>query len=263
MSTTTPTTTTPPTTTLAAPAPTPAPLLSLYDLLVAVLTLGQGEAAPAPDLSHLKGLKLEALSDASPASHLLATTFLDLLTHARQRRQQKKRANGGRRAERGNRLDLYQHPYPPAYLNRLPSGDVCLEVFERLEQAVRLAVQAGRSYERQRACWREQHRGLALLLLRVHALCERLCSPTGGWFLLICLKWLLEVLWEAFFGQRVPAALKERLEYTVSPLEAELACSFLVGETLKGDVPPVPFVAAVSACLEQMKALAVLLAQAG
>ncbi len=257
MSTTTPTTTHP-APTLAAPAQTP--LLSLHDLLLAVLTLGQGEDAPAPDLSHLSGLKLESLTDPSPASHLLATTFLDLLTHAHKRRQQKKRANGGRRAERGNRLDLYQPPYPSDYLSSLPSGEVCKELFERLAQAVRLAVRSGRSYARQKAAWRDQHRGLALLLVRVHALCDRLSAPTGGWFLVTCLKWLLEVLWESCFGQRVPAALQGRLEYTVSPLEEELACTFLVLETLQGDVPPVPFLAAVTACLEQMKALALLLA---
>ena len=254
------TTTTLPAISLAAPAPTPAPLLSLHDLLVAVLTLGQDEDAAPPDLSHLSGLKLDTLTDASPGSHLLATTFLDLLTHAEKRRQQKKRANGGRRKERGNRLDLYQPPYPPDALRSLPSGDVCAELFERLEQAVRLAVLTGRGSARQSATWKDQHRGLALLFVRVQALCDRLCAPTGGWFLLICLKWLLEVLWEACFGRQVPAALQARLEYTVSPIEEELACTFLVLEALQGDVPPVPFLAAVTACLDQMKALAFLLA---
>jgi hypothetical protein len=126
---------------------------------------------------------------------------------------------------------------------------------------VRLEVLAGRSHTRKTAIWKDQHRALALSFVRVQDLCVRLCSPTGGWFLLICLKWMLEVLWEAFFGQRVPAALQERLNYTVSALEEELACTFLLMETLKGDVPPLPFLAAVTACLEQAKALAVLLAQ--
>jgi hypothetical protein len=144
-------------------------------------------------------------------------------------------------------------------LSGMLTGDVCEELFTRLEQAVRLAVLAGRSYGRDKAIWRQQHRALALALVRVQDLCTRLCSPTGGWFLLVCLKWLLEVLWEKLLGRRVPAGVKARLIYTILEVEYDLACSFLVAEVLKGDAPPVPFAGAVVACLQQMQALGALL----
>ncbi len=245
-------------TTTLAPTDPPDALLSLADLLVGVLTMTQDEDA-APDFSHLKGLKLEALTDPSPASHLIATTFFDLLTHAGKRRAQKKRANGGRLEPRGSRLDLYQPRLSQAELDGMLTGDACAELFERLEQAVRLAVLAQRSFARDRAAWQKQHRALAQALVRVQDVCTRLCSPTGGWFLLVCLKWLLEVLWEKLFGQRVPAGVKARLIYTILEVEYDLACSFLVAEVLKGDSPPVPFAGAVVACLQQLQALGALL----
>ncbi len=235
----------------------PALLLSFYDLLV----IGHPSGPDAPDLAYLNDPAFETIRDPSPGSHLIVKTLCDLLASAKQRRQQKKRANGGRCESRGNRLDLYQSPYPPEYLRRLSTSDVCEELFERLEQAVRLAVLVQRSYARQHERWLDQHQALARLFVRIQACCTRLCSPTGGWFLLVCLKWLLEVLWERFFGQRVPPALKERLSYTLSEWEEELACSFLVPEALQGHVPPVPFAGAVRRWLEQMQSLARLLEQ--
>ena len=234
------------------PTDPPDALLSLSDLLVAVLD----DEAATPDFSHLDDLKLETITDPSPASHLIATTFLDVLAHAQKRRAQKKRANGGRREPRGSRLDLYQPRLSQEELSGMLTGDACEELFTRLEQAVRLAVLARRSSARDKALWKKQHRALALALVRVQDVCARLCSPTGGWFLLVCLKWLLEVLWEKLFGQRVPASVKARLIYTIMEVEYDLACSFLVAEVLRGDAPPVPFAGAVAACLHQLQALA-------
>lgn len=246
-------------TTTTTPTDPPDALLSLADLLVGVLTMTQDDEAAAPDFAHLHGLKLEMLTDPSPASHLIATTFFDLLAHAEKRRAQKKRANGGRHEPRGNRLDFYQPRLSQEELTNMLTGDACAELFERLEQAVRLAVLAQRSFARDAAIWKQQHQALALALVRVQDVCTRLCSPTGGWFLLVCLKWLLEVLWEKLFGQRVPASVKARLIYTILEVEYDLACSFLVAEVLKGDAPPVPFAGAVVACLQQLQALGALL----
>jgi hypothetical protein len=232
-----------------------ASFLSFYDLLVAGHPLG----LEAPDLAYLDDPAFARLRNASPASHLIVKTFGDLLCHAQKRRQQKKRANGGRREPRGSRLDLAQLRDLSGWLDQQMTSEVCNVLLERLMQAARLAVLMQRSYVRQEGRWLEQQRALALVLARIQDCCTRLSRPRGGWFPVICLKWLLAVLWERLFGQRVPPHLQERLSYQLDDVQRGLAGSLLVPEALQGDTPPMPFVETVLMFLEQRQSIALVL----
>ncbi len=241
-------------TTTLSPA---APGLTLADLLVAVLTLGADTSSrAAPDLSHLADLKLECLTLPGPAAQLLASTLPDYLAYAQKRRAQKKRANGGRRARRGGRLDLAPPQVDAAWLQNALTGEVYIELCARLEQAMRLTVLMRRSLVRGSDDWQEQHRALARVLLVVQACCERLCSPAGEWFMLTCLKEALLDLHYDLFRQIIPLPLFERLRYTFTEEQGQQACDFLAPEKRKGGRIPPPFVAIVAERLSQEGALA-------
>ncbi|HEY7123442.1 MAG TPA: hypothetical protein VH540_05785 [Ktedonobacterales bacterium] len=241
-------------TTTLSPA---APGLTLYDLLVAVLTIGVDtpDLAP-PDLSHLADLKLERLTIPGPAAQLIAFILPKYLTHAQKRRAQKKRANGGRRARRGGRLDLAPPQVDAEWLQNATTGAVHAELYARLEQAMRLAVLAQRSAVRGSDSLREQHRALASVLLVVQMCCERLCEPAGEWFMLVCLKDALLDLWVRLFRQIIPLPLFEHLRYSFTKEQGQQACDFLLPEARQGARVPPPFFAVVMERASQEGALA-------
>jgi hypothetical protein len=210
-------------------------------------------------LTMLEGLDTRLLHEKHSGAVLLGRVLLILVPLIDTRHRQHKRALGGK--DRPLDFDLAELEQTLPDQHRLPTrlGALCKWLLDDLWTLLRLVRAARDLYRRGRQAWRQIHRLIGIVLLRILRLWNQLCRFHTPWVAYRCLRWALREVWGTLFG--TPVALTRaaqpflklealtlgqewemwwrlKKEHEAGATEVPGLCEPMMTAWLNGDLPP-------------------------
>jgi hypothetical protein len=209
-------------------------------------------------LSVLDGLDTRPLTEDHAGAVLLGRSLSIITPLIDLRHEQHKRALGGK--EKPLEFDLAEIEQAVPLPNQLPTrlDALCRWMLDDLWTLFRLARAARDLFRRKRQTWKQLHRLVGILLIRLMLVWKRLERLHTPWVAYRCLRWALREVWGTLFGrpvkltQEAESLLKQEalsigqeraLWYRLkreSEAGADIPGPFveMVERWLSGDVPP-------------------------